>query len=82
MRDIRTLVVGLLLGACLVLSMGQARAVNAQRGRYLVTPSIDANGNYVFFVHDLETDKVQRRVLGNTELPHEGLAVESILQKN
>ena len=90
MRDVRTLVIGLLLGACVVLAagevprpaQGQDRPVAAQRGRYVITPSLDPSGNYVFFVHDLDTDKIHHRVFGSTEMPSNGLTVEQILQKN
>jgi hypothetical protein len=81
MRDLRTLVIGLLLGACLVLAMGQAAAPQ-RRERYEVTPTTDANGNFAFFVHDRETDKVYHRKVASWDLPAAGVTVEQILQKN
>ena len=89
MRDVRTLVVGLLLGACLVLAAGEAprpaqgqnRPVAAQRGRYLITPT-RTGGNFHFFVHDLETDTVRHRVFADHEMPADGVTVEQIMQKN
>jgi hypothetical protein len=89
MRDVRTLVIGLLLGACVVLAagevprpaQGQGRPVAAQRGRYHVTPTY-AGANYHFFVHDLESDTIHHRVFAAHEMPGSGLTVEQILQKN
>jgi hypothetical protein len=62
--DFRTLLIGLLLGICVTLSMGQ-RAAEPQKldadYRYQISAVSRGNGGYVIFVLDHETKKVYSR---------------------
>ena len=81
MRDMRSLGLGLLLGVCVMIAVGQAAAPNHPDGtRYEVTPSYGEGGNYEFFIHDRQTNKVYHRTLGNGELRPDGTLVEDILK--
>jgi len=62
--DLKTLAIGLLLGICVTLSMGQ-RAEPAQKldadYRYQITAVAATNGGYTIFILDHETKKVYSR---------------------
>jgi len=62
----KTLVIGILLGVCVMLSMGQRRAEPAQKAdadyRYQITAvSAQNNSGYVLFILDHEKQKIYSR---------------------
>lgn len=63
--DLKTLSIGLLLGLCIALSMGQRAAEPAQKldadYRYQITAVGGTNGGYTMFILDQETKKVYSR---------------------
>jgi len=82
MRDLRNVGIGLVLGICVMLAVGQAAAPNNPNGtRYQITPSKAEAGNYEFFIHDLQTNKVYHRTIGSAQLAPEGTLVEDILKQ-
>ena len=62
--DLKTLLIGVLLGVCVTLSMGQ-RAAPAEKVdadyRYQISAVAGANGGYTLFILDHETKKVHSR---------------------
>ena len=83
MRDLRNLTIGLLLGICLTLATAPAAVPNNPNGtRYQITPSVAEVGNYQFFIHDLQTNKIYYRTIGSSQLAPNGTLVEDILKQH
>ena len=63
--DVKTLLIGLLLGVCVTLSMGQRAAEPAHKldadYRYQISAVPEQNGAYTLFILDHETNKVYSR---------------------
>jgi hypothetical protein len=63
--DFKTLLIGLLLGICVTLSMGQRAAEPAHKldadYRYQISAVSASNGGYTVFILDQETKKVYAR---------------------
>jgi hypothetical protein len=62
---LKTLLIGLLLGVCVTLSMGQRAAEPAHKldadYRYQISAVPEQNGAYTLFILDHETNKVYSR---------------------
>jgi hypothetical protein len=82
MRDLRNITIGLLLGICVTLAAAPAAPNNPNGTRYQVTPSHDEAGNYAFFIHDLQTNKIYHRTIGSSQLAPNGTLVEDILKQH
>jgi len=65
MFDVKTLIIGLLLGVCTMLVVGAARGEAPQKldadYRYQISAVQGENGGYNLFVLDHETNKVYKR---------------------
>jgi len=80
MRDLRNLGIGLVLGICVMLAVGQAATNNPNGTRFQITP-LRGEANYEFLIHDLQTNKIYHRTVGLGNLPAEGTLVEDILKQ-
>lgn len=67
--DFKAMLIGLLLGICVPLSMGQRAAEPAHKldadYRYQISAVIEANGTPYLFILDHETNKVYRRTFSD-----------------
>jgi hypothetical protein len=81
MRDLRNVGIGVMLGICVMLAVGLAAPNNPNGTRFHVTPTKAEGGNYEFFIHDLQTNKVYHRTIGSGQLASEGTLVEDILKQ-
>jgi len=65
MFDVKTLIIGLLLGVCTMLVVGAARGEAPQKldadYRYQISAVQEQNGSYTLFILDHETNKVYSR---------------------
>lgn len=82
MSGLRQLGIGLVLGVCLMLAMGQAAApgANAAAPRYQLVAS-EENQSYRFFILDHQTNKVYARRVGNHQVPDGGMTIEELLRQ-
>ena len=83
MRDLRLVIIGLLLGVCVTLAIGQAPAGRGPAGpRYHVVSASMKDGAAEFWIHDQQTDKVYHRLTGTSIPEPGGTRVEDILRQD